>query len=150
MNTPVTISPYAERLLGGASRAEVQKQVPAPRPDREPTLYCPRRRAEHLRHAHRWLAEHGRNLVGYARTHGLSQTLLFNAVRYARANPQAKNWPRGPIGCRRQISKDQLAAIRSAYIAPQGRTQYEIADQCGVSRAALNHYFTKWRHAEAG
>ena len=145
----VKISSYAERLLGDSRRAEVQKQAPAPRPEREPTLYCPQRRAEHLRHAHLWLAEHGRNLAGYARAHGLSQTLFFNAVRYARTNPQARHWPRGPIGCRRQISEAQLAALRLAYCSPQGRTQYEIADACGVSRAALNHYFSKWRRAGA-
>lgn len=147
MNIPVKISSYAERLLGGPFRAEVQKQAPAPRPERASTLYCPQRRTEHLNHAHIWLAEHGRNLVGYARAHGLSQTLLFNAVRYARANPQAREWPRGPIGCRRQISEAQLVALRRAYCSPQGRTLHQIADECGVSRAALNHYFSKWRRA---
>jgi hypothetical protein len=156
MSAP-TLTPYAERLLAKQAGCSVLPAPRAPRPAVRPAparsgwvAYCPKRRAEHLRHARRWLAEYGDNLTAYARAHGLSITLLYNAVQFARANPKAKSWPALPTGNPRQISADQLDAIRFAYDHPTpDEKRGQTAERIGVSRACLNHYFGKWRKGEA-
>ncbi len=150
------LTPYAARLLAkqqGIAALPADRPVGLnvssrpPRPARQSMPYDADRRAEHLCHARTWLKQQGSNQAAYARAHGLSIPLLFKAVRFAQANPRAKDWPRLPIGCRRQISDGQLAEVRAAYEHPTGQTQPEIAERIGVTRAVVAHYFRKWRQA---
>lgn len=150
--SPLKLTPYAERLLAQRTSLPVLKAptAPAPRIERQAVLYDPARRALHLRHARLFIKNVRKNLVGYAKAHDLSPSLMFQAVRFARANPKAKIWPRKPIGNRRQISDVQLAAIRHAYNYPApGETLPQIAERIGITRSCLNHYFHTWTKGAA-